>query len=593
MRLPKHALRLEQLEDRRLLTITVDTLVDELDGSIVDGDISLRDAIAAAATGETIDFAVNGTILLDPALGELLIDKDLTIDGPGPDQLTIDAQGNSRVLSIQETNVADIREVTLTRGAADYGGAIANFGIASITASTLSGNIAIGPASECYLGDVGLGGAIYNRGRLLVNDSLISGNSADCYGGGLLNRGEATFSYAELVENSSGIENRGGDLGIASSTISSNVGAGIYNYGDNMTLSVTTSTISHNGSGVINIGYNSSSIRSSTISGNGEGLTNRGGDAFIAHSTITDNNLGVISSAWNFDYGSNSITESVVSGNLIREISLCAADVFFKGVNLVGDSSKTTNEALYVYDDKYGYCFSTVGLSGSEIVATSDGGTPTPLEEILDTALADNGGSTLTHALVKGSPAIDAGDPTAMAGVGDTSLYDQRGLPFTRVFDGDAIPGARIDIGAFEMQPPLVSCDFDGDEICDIADIDALVGAIAAGTNDPLYDLTGDDRVDLVDRDAWLVEAGAMNLASGNAYLLGDANLDGVVDGQDFIIWNQHRFTATAAWSQADFNADGQTDGQDFVIWNMFKFQESDEEEAGSARTEGVLLFSS
>ena len=76
------------------------TLVDELDGSIVDGDISLRDAIAAAPSGEAIDFAVNGTILLDVALGELVIDKNLTIAGPGSDQLTIDAQGNSRVITI-------------------------------------------------------------------------------------------------------------------------------------------------------------------------------------------------------------------------------------------------------------------------------------------------------------------------------------------------------------------------------------------------------------------------------------------------------------------------------------------------------------
>ena len=51
-------LSVEPLEDRRLLSITVNTLIDEADGSIVDGDISLRDAIAAAAPGETIDFSV-------------------------------------------------------------------------------------------------------------------------------------------------------------------------------------------------------------------------------------------------------------------------------------------------------------------------------------------------------------------------------------------------------------------------------------------------------------------------------------------------------------------------------------------------------
>jgi hypothetical protein len=33
--------RVEPLEDRRLLSITVDTLLDEADGSIADGDVSL------------------------------------------------------------------------------------------------------------------------------------------------------------------------------------------------------------------------------------------------------------------------------------------------------------------------------------------------------------------------------------------------------------------------------------------------------------------------------------------------------------------------------------------------------------------------
>src|SRR3972149_3208231 len=84
-RLPKpgcsRRLHCETLEDRRLLAITVDTLLDELDGSTVDGDISLRDAIAATTAGETIDFAMSldgGTVLL--TLGELAINRPLTID---------------------------------------------------------------------------------------------------------------------------------------------------------------------------------------------------------------------------------------------------------------------------------------------------------------------------------------------------------------------------------------------------------------------------------------------------------------------------------------------------------------------------------
>ena len=81
-------LRFESLEDRRLLSITVNTLVDEADGSIVDGDISLRDAIAVAPIGETINFSVTGTIQLS-SLGQLNITKGVTIDGPGSLSLTL------------------------------------------------------------------------------------------------------------------------------------------------------------------------------------------------------------------------------------------------------------------------------------------------------------------------------------------------------------------------------------------------------------------------------------------------------------------------------------------------------------------------
>jgi hypothetical protein len=54
--------------------------------------------------------------------------------------------------------------------------------------------------------------------------------------------------------------------------------------------------------------------------------------------------------------------------------------------------------------------------------------------------------------------------------------------------------------------------------------------------------------------------------------LLGDTNLDFVVDGQDFIVWNEYKFSADARWTHGDFNADGVIDGLDFVIWNDNKF---------------------
>ncbi len=121
-----------------------------------------------------------------------------------------------------------------------------------------------------------------------------------------------------------------------------------------------------------------------------------------------------------------------------------------------------------------------------------------------------------------------------------------------------------------------VDADFNDDGNYDCADIDSLVAAIVGGANPALFDLTGDGQVNLADRDAWLSEAGNQVLGAGRAYLLGDANLNGAVDGSDFGIWNANKFTASAAWCLADFNASGAVDGSDFGIWNANKFQSSD-----------------
>lgn len=123
-------------------------------------------------------------------------------------------------------------------------------------------------------------------------------------------------------------------------------------------------------------------------------------------------------------------------------------------------------------------------------------------------------------------------------------------------------------------------CDFDLDLACDIDDIDALVEEIVAGTNDLAFDLTGDGVVDLDDiidpADGWLLQAGEENIGADRPYLVGDANLDERVDGEDFILWNLNKFTPVAAWSAGDFNADGLVDGPDFIEWNINKFESSD-----------------
>lgn len=118
--------------------------------------------------------------------------------------------------------------------------------------------------------------------------------------------------------------------------------------------------------------------------------------------------------------------------------------------------------------------------------------------------------------------------------------------------------------------------DFNHDGIHNLDDIDALVAAIAGGNQDPNLDMNRDGLLNLADRDVWLIQAGNINLGPGRAYRLGDANLDSLVDGSDFGIWNANKFTPAAAWSRGDLNADGFVDGSDFGIWNSNKFTQAD-----------------
>lgn len=186
-------LRLEPLEDRRLLAITVDTLVDEADGSIADGDISLRDAIALAPPNETIDFdpalTSGGPATINLTLAALLIDKPLSIIGPGADLLTIDSSGNDptpelkngdgrRVLNIDDSTSTRqevlIQGLTLTGGdVSGIGGAISSTERLMIHETVIHNNAGSN------------GGAIFSSGPLMVFDSEIRDNQGFVSGGGI------------------------------------------------------------------------------------------------------------------------------------------------------------------------------------------------------------------------------------------------------------------------------------------------------------------------------------------------------------------------------------------------------------------------
>ncbi|MBV9679938.1 MAG: hypothetical protein JO185_26620, partial [Acidobacteriaceae bacterium] len=103
---------------------------------------SLRDTIAGASAGDTIQFSVTGTITLTS--GELLINKDLIINGPGASQLAVSSNKASRVFEISSSATVTISGLTIENGAAPSGtpngGGILNQGTLTLISSTVSGN---------------------------------------------------------------------------------------------------------------------------------------------------------------------------------------------------------------------------------------------------------------------------------------------------------------------------------------------------------------------------------------------------------------------------------------------------------------------
>jgi hypothetical protein len=383
--------------------------------------------------------------------------------------------------------------------------------------STISGNSTTGAFSD----GGGVGGVL-----ILLYDSTVSGNVTL----GDWSRGGGVYAYYMYAYESTIDSNRtAGDYA---------EGGGARTYGGG----VFSSTISGNatygfmarGGGIRN--YSPLDMRNSTVVNN------------HTHGAGSDGG-GV--SGWRLD-----VNDSIIANNSVHGLAL-GPDLsmlsLFVDFSLIGNNAGTgLSEAPPGMPDAQGNLIGDPNGMGAIDPRLS------PLQM--------NGGPTATHIPLVGSPVRDAGNPNSIAGESGTPEFDQRGTPFERVV------GGRIDMGAVEAE---VDGDFNDDGLFDCLDIDRLVAEIASLNNNLLFDMTGDGIVDLADRDAWLSQAGEINLGPGRAYLLGDANLDGVVDGRDFVIWNINKFSSTPAWCNGDFNADGVVDGRDFVLWNAHKFQEA------------------
>ena len=298
--------------------------------------------------------------------------------------------------------------LSVERSAASGTPAFRILNVASGAIVTLSGlTIANGSSSSS-----GSGG-INNGGLLTINASVISGN-AGRYGGGVFNTGALTVNDSTFSGNTSNTQG-GAVVNSANGAVTAS-------------LTINNCTFFGNsgpggGGGVANLSSNfgraNLTVSNSTIAGNSAG-TQTGGGIF------------------SFRYDSTAAVTATIGGSLVAlNRALVGPDVLgnfiSNGYNLIGKTDRSSGFT------------SPTDLTGT---------TAAPLDPKLELDgngmpfLKDNGGSTSTIALLCGSPAIDGGDPSS------TLTTDQRG--FSRPKDGNGDGTARIDIGAFELQAPLV-----------------------------------------------------------------------------------------------------------------------------------------
>ena len=293
------------------------------------------------------------------------------------------------------SSAMSIIDCEITDNTAPFGGGIANrLGYTKMSDSTISGNKA---SSE--------GGGIYNGGLMTVNQSTLSGNDASTLGGGIHNAEEINVQDSTFENNFASADGGGlntyGKAAVTGSTFVGNTafrGGGLASVGGDTELTNNTfsaNTATDSGGGIFNAGR--------LI-----GEATSGGAMLASHVTAAYNSAptggGIATSG-----GGVKIKNSIIALNLSgADCHTSAADFSGIGENIDTDSS-------------------CIGFT-----LTKD-----PLLDIL----ANYGGSTDTHALRTGSPAIDAAqDCTTVSGA--ALSVDQRGQPR---------PGGPIcDLGAYE-----------------------------------------------------------------------------------------------------------------------------------------------
>lgn len=432
---------------------TVTKTEDTADGSC-DEDCSLREAIIAANLnpGKETIIVPQGTYILsipgeeeqEGLTGDLDIVDDFILLGSDAATTIIDADGLDRVLDLS-VNTGHIIGFTVRNG---------------------------------FVGNE-LGGGIYHRsGELRIDNSIISDNRSEIYGGGIANRGDV-----ECAMNGSdgGLGALGGGcpvLTINHSVLSNNcaVGSGsaIENFG---LLMLNNSTVSANGLiedvcsdnlGVIHTQYGVTLIQQSTLIDNTAGsvLSEWDGTVVITSSTIANNQTGAGAIATGA-FGKVSLINSTISGNkkeqnyfasngapLEMANTLVANNINAEGVisdcsainNFRSDTTLVlTSLGNNLIGDSITDCESFLTLVDSDLTGDAD----------LGAFVNNDEPGSGYYPLLAYSQAVDAGGSEYCAST------DQRGN--LRPADGNGDTVAECDIGAFELaaqagnQPSLVA----------------------------------------------------------------------------------------------------------------------------------------
>ena len=389
------------------------------------GPGTLRQAVLISGNGGQIVFATSGTISLN---GTMVVSNNISIKGNGTANVIINANQASRFFDIVGGTNVWISDLTLTNGSAGDGlvygdpfgsstfisakpgGAIYNS--ASLTVSNcVFVNCRSGNAATSFLiGTAGAegGGAVFNSGAATFINCTFRGNHAGdgttdfftgtpgASGGAIFNNGSLTLTGCTFSGNRAGNGGSGGGTGGS--------GGAINNGG---TLAATQCTISGNSSGLAGAPV----FGPLGVDGEGSVANGTGNTMVLQACTIVSNSVrGGVYGSFN---GTSSIRSSIIAGN-------GGYDVFGLFTSLGRNVIGTANTAIgfNVPSDQLGYSVQ-------------------PLDAMIG-ALANNGGLTLTHSLLAGSPAIDNGND-ALNALGT----DQCGAP--RQY------GVHVDAGAVEQ----------------------------------------------------------------------------------------------------------------------------------------------